>query len=55
MLFRSYAIDNALAMMEVRRLLLVEDDLYRLNPQEQTLVSYYARSIAHLFATQAEP
>ena len=51
----SYASDNALAMMEVRRLLLVEDDLYRLNPQEQTLVSYYARSIAHLFATQAEP
>ncbi|MBK8958418.1 MAG: 1-acyl-sn-glycerol-3-phosphate acyltransferase [Proteobacteria bacterium] len=51
----SQAIDNGLAMMEVRRLVLVEDGLYRLNGAEQALVAYYARSITHLFAGSTTP
>jgi len=52
----SYAIDNALAMMQARHLLLLEeDDLYRLNPDEQPVVEYYARSIAHLFSAARVP
>ncbi len=46
----SFAIDNAIHMMRVRGMLLENDDCYRLNPAERTLVDYYARSIAHLFA-----
>ena len=45
----SYAIDNAIAMMTVRRLLLEEQSLYQRNPAEQPLLDYYANSIAHLF------
>ncbi|MCC6707742.1 MAG: 1-acyl-sn-glycerol-3-phosphate acyltransferase [Gammaproteobacteria bacterium] len=51
----SQAIDNALAMMAVRHLLLEDDGLYRLNPAEQPLLAYYAHSIAHLFAQPAQP
>lgn len=49
----SYAIDNAIAMMTVRRLLLEEQSLYRLNPTEHQLIDYYAHSIAHLFSAVA--
>ncbi len=49
----SYAIDNAIAMMTVRRLLLEEGALYCLNPAERHLLDYYAHSIAHLFNTHA--
>ena len=50
----SYAIDNAIAMMTVRRLLLEEDALYRLNPAERRLLDYYAHSIAHRFAVPVQ-
>lgn len=52
----SFAVDAALDMMAVRRLLLREGDretgeTWRANPAEQALLAYYARSVEHLFET----
>lgn len=44
----SFAVDNAIAMLRLRRVLLEEGDLLYMNPAEQALVEYYARSIDHL-------
>jgi glycerol-3-phosphate O-acyltransferase len=43
---REYAIDVGLRMLTLRHMVLEEDGLYRINPQERKLVAYYANSIA---------
>lgn len=45
---RDYAIDVGLRLLTLRRLILVDGDTYRMNPNEIELLRYYARSIAHL-------
>jgi glycerol-3-phosphate O-acyltransferase len=47
----SFALDKAIRMLVIRRLLLEADDCYRANPHESRLLDYYARSIEHLFAS----
>lgn len=54
----SFAVDSALHMMGVRRLLLRETDAsgnetWRANPDETAVLTYYARSVEHLFAATA--
>lgn len=46
----SFAVDNALHMLVIRRLLLRSDDLYAAHPDEHAILQYYARSIQHLIA-----
>ncbi len=46
----SFALDQAIAMLVTRRILLLDDGRYRANPAESPLIAYYAHSIAHLFA-----
>ncbi len=43
-----YAIGFGLRMLTLRRLVTVEDGLYRAVPNEQLVLRYYANSIAHL-------
>ncbi|WP_088346846.1 MULTISPECIES: 1-acyl-sn-glycerol-3-phosphate acyltransferase [Rhodomicrobium] len=45
---REYAIDVGVRMLLLRRLILEEDGLYRINPAETVLIAYYANAIAHL-------
>jgi hypothetical protein len=37
-------------MLLMRHLVLLQDGVYRANPQEQALLSFYANAIAHLVA-----
>lgn len=46
---RDYALSSGLRMLTLRHLVVVNDEwLYRANPEERLLLSYYANSIAHL-------
>jgi glycerol-3-phosphate O-acyltransferase len=46
---RDYAVSSGLRMLTLRHLVVVNDEwLYRANPDERLLLSYYANSIAHL-------
>lgn len=46
---RDYAVSTGLRMLRLRRMVEVsEGGLYRANPRERLLLSYYANSIAHL-------
>ncbi len=45
---RDYAITAGLRMMLLRHMVEERDGLYAVNPQEATLLRYYANSIAHL-------
>jgi glycerol-3-phosphate O-acyltransferase len=47
---QDYAIDVGLRMLTLRRLVSETDGLYAAEPRELPLLSYYANSIAHLFA-----
>jgi len=38
---------GAVHLLKLRRLLIVENDTYRTDPQEQALIQYYANSISH--------
>lgn len=49
----SFAVDNAIALLTTRRVLLGDGELHWQNPAEATLVAYYANSIAHLFVAPA--
>jgi glycerol-3-phosphate O-acyltransferase len=49
----SYAVDSALHMMGIRRMLLRDGDQYFANPAEAPLLAYYARSIEHLLPLPA--
>ncbi|MBL8310493.1 MAG: 1-acyl-sn-glycerol-3-phosphate acyltransferase [Burkholderiales bacterium] len=43
-----YAVDAGLRMLTLRHLVIENDGLYRIRPDESALLHYYARSIAHL-------
>jgi glycerol-3-phosphate O-acyltransferase len=43
-----YGVQVGLRMLVLRRMVLVEDNCYRLNPDNEKLVRYYANAIAHL-------
>jgi glycerol-3-phosphate O-acyltransferase len=46
---RDYAVSSGLRMLILRHLVVANDEwLYRANPDERLLLSYYANSIAHL-------
>jgi glycerol-3-phosphate O-acyltransferase len=45
-----YGVQVGLRMLVLRRMVLVEDNRYRLNPDNEKLVRYYANAIAHLTA-----
>lgn len=45
---REYAITVGLRMLTLRRLVTLEDGLYRAEPQQLPVLRYYAHSIAHL-------
>jgi glycerol-3-phosphate O-acyltransferase len=48
-----YAIVAGLRTLVLRHIVLEEDGLYRINPDEVLVLRYYANSIAHLVAAQA--
>jgi len=48
---RAYAIDVGLRMLKMRKLMIVEDDLYAANADERVLLQYYANAIVHLLPT----
>ena len=45
---RDYAVTVGVRMLTLRRILLESDGVYRVNPDEASLLNYYANSIAHL-------
>jgi glycerol-3-phosphate O-acyltransferase len=45
---RDYAVTVGVRMLTLRRILLESDGVYRVNPEELSLLHYYANSIAHL-------
>ncbi len=50
-----YAVGAGLRMLTLRHLVLEQDGLYRARADEWPLLRYYANSIAHLVAPQADP
>ena len=47
---QEYAMEVGLRALLLRRMVLLEDGLYRANPEERALLAYYANAIAHLRA-----
>ncbi len=47
---QEYAVEVGLRMLLLRRMVLLEDRVYRANPEERALLAYYANAIAHLNA-----
>jgi glycerol-3-phosphate O-acyltransferase len=52
---QEYAVEVGLRMLLLRRMVLLEDSVYRANPVEGALLKYYASAIAHLGVGAAEP
>jgi glycerol-3-phosphate O-acyltransferase len=52
---RDYAIEVGLRMLVLRHLVLEEDGLVRVNPDETGLLAYYANAIAHLNRPARDP
>ena len=52
---QDYAVEVGLRMLTLRNLVVADGGLYRPNPQERTLLAYYANSIAHLPGAAAPP
>jgi glycerol-3-phosphate O-acyltransferase len=52
---REYSIEVGIRMLVLRRVLQEKEGVYRLNPGEQSLVRYYANSIAHLIPQEVNP
>jgi len=50
---QEYAVEVGLRMLLLRRMVLIEDGVYRANPGERALLAYYANAIAHLVARPA--
>ncbi|MCZ6830490.1 MAG: hypothetical protein O7F73_13060, partial [Gammaproteobacteria bacterium] len=44
---RPRTLANSLDMLKERNILLEQDDRYRVNPEQQSLLQYYANSIEH--------
>ena len=49
---QEYAIAVGLRMLTLRRLIIIEDGMYRANTKEVALLRYYANSIEHLFSKE---
>jgi glycerol-3-phosphate O-acyltransferase len=47
---QEYAVEVGLRMLLLRRMVLLQDGLYRANLEERVLLAYYANAIAHLAA-----
>ena len=47
---QEYAVEVGLRVLLMRRMVLLQDGLYRANPEERALLAYYANAIAHLAA-----
>jgi glycerol-3-phosphate O-acyltransferase len=45
---QEYAVDVGLRMLMLRHMVLAEDGVCRSNPQDVTLLAFYANAIAHL-------
>jgi glycerol-3-phosphate O-acyltransferase len=52
---QEYAVDVGLRMLILRRMVVLEGGVYRGNPAERALLSYYANAVAHLLPEPAEP
>ncbi len=50
---RAYAVVVGLRMLKLRHMAIEEDGLYRANPEETPILTYYANSIAHLMPETA--
>ncbi len=49
---QDYAVTVGLRMLELRRMVILEEGLYRAAPEEHRALRYYANSIAHLLPAQ---
>jgi glycerol-3-phosphate O-acyltransferase len=47
---QEYAVEVGLRVLLMRRMVLLQDGLYRANPEERALLAYYANAIGHLAA-----
>ena len=52
---QEYAVEVGLRMLLLRHLVELEDGLYRANPQERALLTYYANAIGHLVDNDRAP
>jgi glycerol-3-phosphate O-acyltransferase len=52
---QEYAVEVGLRTLLLRRMVLLEDGVYRANPEERALLAYYANAIAHLGAVPGAP
>jgi hypothetical protein len=52
---QDYAVEAGLRMLTLRNLVVADGGLYRPNPEERTLLAYYANSIAHLPGAAERP
>jgi glycerol-3-phosphate O-acyltransferase len=52
---QEYAVEVGLRMLLLRRMVLMEEGVYRTSPDDRTLLAYYANAIAHLEAPQTTP
>jgi glycerol-3-phosphate O-acyltransferase len=50
---QEYAVDVGLRMLLLRRMVVLDGGLYRANPAEHALLSYYANAIGHLLGASA--
>ena len=48
---QEYAVEVGLRMLLLRRMVLLEEGVYRANPAENALLAYYANAVAHLGAS----
>jgi glycerol-3-phosphate O-acyltransferase len=51
---QEYAVEVGLRMLLLRRMVLMEDGVYRINSDDRALLAYYANAIGHL-GTAAPP
>jgi glycerol-3-phosphate O-acyltransferase len=47
---QEYAVDVGLRMLLLRHMVVLENGVYRANPDERALLAYYANAMAHLLA-----
>ncbi len=52
---QEYAVEVGLRMLLLRHLVELQDGLYRVNPNERALLTYYANAIVHLLDKETKP
>jgi glycerol-3-phosphate O-acyltransferase len=52
---QEYAVDVGLRMLVLRRMVVLDSGVYRANPDEHALLTYYGNAIAHLWARPGGP